>query len=453
MLGELLIPELRELVQERRYREMRELMAGLEPPDLAELIADLQGADLVVVFRLLPKNLATEVFEHLDRHEQETLLDGLKSHTVRAILEEMSADDRTALLEDLPPNVARRLLAMLSAEERAVALTLLNYPEESVGRLMTPQFVFVRSTRTAKRALEKLRNLPGDVKNLYDLFVVDKDRRLLGHLPLARLVSAPLDASVADLMVEGAPRIQTHADREEAAEMLRHYDLTALPVVDRDDRLVGIVTVDDIMDVVEAEHTEDVHLQAAVLPGDQSYLHIRTGELVRRRGPWLVALLAAQTVGVLALQSYEEQIATAIALTFFLPVMIATGGNAGTQSAAMLIRALGTGEVGLGDWAKLIARDVGAGIALAGVLGVMAFFMAVILNGDPLIGLCVAVGLSLIVVMANFAGTVLPLLFERLRMDPALMSGPFIATLIDVLGLLTYMEVSFTILRWFGAGG
>ena len=450
MLGELLIPEIRELVAARRYRELRDQMLALEPADLAEIIDDLHGEDLVVVFRLLPKALATEVFEHLDRPGQEALLRGLKSETVRALLEEMSADDRTALLEDLPPDVAGRLLEMLSPEERVVAQALLNYPEESVGRLMTPDFIYLRQNRTVRKALEKIRRVGADRETVYDLYVVDRDRKFIGHVPLSRLVTTPLDTLVSEIVEPEAPRIQTHADREQAAEMLRHYDLTALPVVDRDDRLVGIVTVDDIMDVVEAEHTEDVQLQAAVLPDEASYLTATIGSLARRRFPWLLALLTAEMAGAILLQRYNQLLEAAIALAFFLPVMIATGGNTGTQSAALLIRALATGEVSLSDWARLLLRDLAVGLLLAALLGAAAFGMALLVQGDPLIGLCVASGLVAIVLMANLAGTVLPLLFKRLRMDPALMSGPFISTLVDIAGLVLYMEISILILRHLG---
>lgn len=447
MLGRLLLPEIEELVRSRQFRQLKETLADLPVADLAELISDLEESDLVVVFRLLSKDTATEVFEYLDFPEQQALLQSLKSETLRHILEEMSADDRTQLLEELPPEAATRLIMMLSPEERRIAQTLLNYPEDSVGRLMTPDYIYLRPAMTVEEALAKIRRIGISRETVYALYVISEDRHLIGAVDLRVLVTSPLDVHVEDLMEERVVRVAADTDQEEAADLFRHYDLIALPVVDREDKLIGIITFDDIMDIVEQEHNEDVQLQAAVIPTEESYLTASTWDLVKRRVVWLAALLVAETGGALLLKNYESFLQAQIALALFLPVMIATGGNTGTQSAALVIRALATGEVELGDAMRVLGRELLVSTTLALMLGAMAYPLVVfIAPDDPVVGLCVALGVAAIVTMSNLIGTILPLVFKRFNMDPALMSGPFISTMIDVLGLYVYLRISMAVL-------
>lgn len=447
MLGRLLLPEIEELVRERRFRELKETLSDLPVADLADLISDLEEDDLTVVFRLLSKNLATEVFEYLEFPEQQKLLESLRSETLRHILEEMSADDRTALLEELPPKAASQLIMMLSPEERAVAQMLLNYPEESIGRLMTPDFIYLRPTMTTEEALAKIRRLGINRETVYALYVVDDARKLLGITSLKDLVTAPLDATVEELMEENVIKVSTVTDREEAADVLRHYDLIALPVVDGDDRLVGIVTFDDLMDIIEKEHNEDVQLQAAVVPTEESYLNIKWHNMVRRRVVWLIPLLIVETVGVLVLIQHEEFLERFILLALFVPVMIATGGNTGTQTAALVIRALATGELEIRDVWRLLSREVLITIALAIILSLVIFPLAMLIRWEPWLALCISFGIAAIVTMSNLIGTLLPLGLKKIKLDPALMSGPFIATLIDVAGLFLYVEICMIVLR------
>ncbi len=450
MLGKLLFPEIEEMVQRKDFRQLKEVLEELAPPDVADIISDLEDSDLLVVFRLLPKTTATEVFEHMDLEHQVILLESLKSETVRHLLEEMSPDDRTGLLEELPPRAASRLLMLLSPADRKVAQALLNYPEDSVGRLMTPDFIYLHPEMTVEQALAKIRRLGIDRETVYALYVVDPGMRLLGSIALRKLVTSPLESMVSDLMDENLVFLTVDEDQENAIEKLRHYDLVALPVVDRDQKLVGIVTFDDLMDIMEAEHTEDVHLQAAVVPVDEPYLRIGAVPLVRRRLGWLMGLMLAEAVGVVLLGQYSDSIATVIVLALFLPVMIATGGNTGTQASALVIRALATGEVTLGDALALAWRESLVCILLALPLGFVAFLLGLVYSGSAIIGLCIGMGLATIVMMSNIAGGLLPLVFKRMGMDPALMSGPFITTMIDVVGLVVYLEISVRFLRWHG---
>ncbi len=447
MLGQLLLPEIEELVARREFRQLRETLAPLPPHDLADLIEDLEDRETVVVFRLLPREVATDIFERLDLDSQKALLEALKSQRVREIIEGMSPDDRTALLEELPAQAAGRLLMMLSPEERRVAQALLNYPEDSVGRRMTPDYVFLYPAMTVEESLAKIRKLGFDGETVYALYVIDrKSRKLMGYVSLRKLVTAPLTTPVSELMDGNITSIAVDTDQEDAAEMLSRLDVIALPVVDTDDRMLGIITFDDMIDVMEEEFTEDVQMQAAILPAEDSYLSAKVWNLARRRMFWLVILLLAEAVGVLFLRRYDQDLQTWIVLALFLPVMVATGGNTGTQAAALIIRALATGEADFGDLRAIVRRELAISGLLSVLLGALGWLIVMALEGDMTVATCIGLGLAAIVTMSNMVGTLLPLVLERLKLDPALMSGPFISTLIDVAGLVIYLEISLAIL-------
>jgi len=450
VIGHLILPEIQELVENRQYRQLRDALKDLPSADLAELIADLEESDLVVAFRLLPKDLATDVFEHMELSSQKTLLESLKSQRLGLLLEDMSPDDRTALLEELPTKAANRLMMMLSAEERHIARQLLNYPEDSVGRVMTPDFVYLLPSMTVEEAMIKIRALGIDRETLHALYVVDDSMNLLGFVPLYKTVTSDLKTPISEIMSEEPVKISAMDDQEEAVDVMGRYDLAALPVVDRDDRLVGIVTFDDVLDIIEEEFTEDAQLQAAVQPLEETYLSATAWDLAKSRVFWLIVLLVAETVGVLLLRRYDDFMEATIALALFLPVMIATGGNTGTQSAALVIRAIATGDVRLKDGIKVIGREFLVSIMLASVLGLLAFGLVMLMEGSVPIAQSIGIGLAAIVTLSNLIGTMLPLVLEKMGLDPALMSGPFISTIIDILGLVIYLEISMEILGWSG---
>ncbi|MGF1571864.1 MAG: magnesium transporter [Sumerlaeia bacterium] len=446
MLGNLLLPEIQELVEQRNYRLLKETLAEIPAADLADMVEDLEQSEFVVLFRLLPKELATDVFEHLELVHQKTLLDQLRSNRVHELMNTMSPDDRTALLEELPTKAANKLMMMLTVEERDIARTLLNYPEDSVGRVMTPDFIYLLTSMTVADALTKIRVLGINRETVYDLYIVDSAMSILGYVPLSTLVTAPLDQKVAELMGGNVIKISAMSDQEEAVETLSRYDLAALPVVDRDDKLIGIVTFDDVLDIVEEEYTEDTHLQAAVQPLEDKYLQLKPLMLVKSRIPWLIILLIAETLGVFLLRRYDDFMQSTIVLALFLPVMIATGGNTGTQSAALVIRAMATGDLELRDGFRVLQREMAVSLLLSAVLGVLSFSMVYLMEADLAIALCIGVGLATIVTLSNLMGALFPLLLQAIRLDPALMSGPFISTIIDVIGLVIYLEISRAIL-------
>ncbi len=449
MLGKLLKPTIEELVQERDFRTLKEELSELPEADVADLMEDLEEeSQMSVLFRLLPKDKAADVFEHLEFDYQQKLLASLSREKVQSILEEMSVDDRTAFLDEVPTEVASQLISLLPSEDRALAQKILNYPEDSVGRLITPDYISLNEKSTVEDALGKIRRFGKDVETVYACYVIGPGRKLLGYVSLRRLVTSPLDARIEDMMERNCVSVHTDTPQEEAVETLRHYDLIAIPVVDSQDAMVGIVTFDDLMDVAQEEFDEDMDLMAAVLPQstDMDFLQERIMSTVWRRVPWLVILLLVEAVAVFILASYDARLEEAIALSFFIPALIATGGNTGTQSASMVIRALAVGEVSPGDIWRIISRALVTGLLLSAILGIVMYGLAQVIQGDPAIGLCVGTGLAVVVLMANFAGSLLPIVLKRMGFDPALMSSPFIATIVDILGLVIYFEISFFIL-------
>jgi magnesium transporter len=451
MLGKLLFPTIEELIRERDFRSLKDQLAQLPAADIADILEDLHESQLSVLFRLLPKDKATDVFEHLEIEEQEHLLKSLSKEKVKGILEEMSVDDRTTLLEEVPPEVASQLLELLPAEDRQLAQSLLNYPDGSVGRLITPDYVSLNETMTVGEALEKIRCFGKDLETVYACYVIGHRRKLLGFISLRKLVTSPLDGTIGEIYDRNFVYLRTDTPSEEAVELLRRYDLIALPVLDSEGNMVGIVTFDDLMDVADAEFREDMDRMAAVVPGyTDTFLEEPILSNVWRRSPWLMGLLVVQGVAVTVLAYYDALLEQYIALAFFLPALVATGGNTGTQSATMVIRALATGEVSPKDLVQITWRSVQIGLILSVVLGISGFALALVVNRDPVIGLCVAAGMATVVLLSNMAGSLLPLVLKRVGLDPALMSGPFISTIVDVSGLLVYLQISTWILKVFG---
>lgn len=447
MIGKLLAPTIEEMIHERQFRAIKEQLSLLNAADLADIIMDIDDALLSVVFRLLPTDKAAEVFEHLDLDYQQNLLASLSKEKVKALLEEMSVDDRTYLLDELPPDVASQLISLLPHDDRTMTQMILNYPEDSAGRLVTPDYVSLRLDMTVQEALDKIRLFGKDMETVYACYVIGEHRKLLGIVSLRKLVTTQLDTKIEEIYETNFVSLRTSTDQEEALELFRRYDLIALPVVDSNGCMVGIVTFDDIMDVAAEEFREDMDRMAAVVPGsDVGFLEEKRRSEIFRRVPWLMVLLVVQAAAVFILQRYDQLLEFHIALSFFLPALIATGGNTGTQSASMVIRAIATGEVVLTDLARIALRAIAIGLALAAMLGVAAYVMALLINRDPIIGLCVGIGVATVVILANLAGSILPLILKKLGLDPALMSSPFISTIVDIFGLVVYMEISRMIL-------
>src|SRR5438874_677909 len=417
--------------------------------------------DRVIIFRVLPAALAADVFEYLDVDAQQSLLHCMAHEQVVAILNEMSPDDRTALLEEMPSVAARQLIQLLTPEERRVARALLGYPEGSVGRLMTPDFVAVRENWTVKEVLDYVREHGQDSETLNFIYVVDERGKLIDDLRIRNFLLRPLNTRVDEIMDRSFVHLTVNQTQEEALNIFRKYDRAALPVVDSSGVLLGIVTQDDMLDVAEKEATEDIQKIGGMEALDEPYMRISLWRMVRKRAGWLVILFLGEMLTATAMANYQDEIAKAVVLALFLPLIISSGGNSGSQASTLIIRAMALGEVTLRDWWRVASREVRAGLSLGGILGAIGAARVTIwsmvgeryfhrqLYGPhwPLVALTVGVALVGVVLWGSLSGSMLPFVLRRVGADPATSSAPFVATLVDVTGLIIYFSIALLIMR------
>jgi len=445
---------LAELVELRRFDAIKTLLAEHNPPDIAEAIDQLPDQEEAIAFRLLPQETAWQVFEYLSFDAQEHLLHTLSDADAAALLEEMAADDRTALLEELPGKVTRRLLNLLSPSERRRAVQLLGYPEDSIGRLMTPDYVRVKPDWKVAEALAHIRAFGSDSETLNVVYVTDPGGVLIDDLRIRQFLTVDPQTPVAELMDEEFVALNVFDDESMAVDVFRRHDRTALPVVDGAGVLVGIVTVDDVLDVQEREATEDIQMLGGVQALEEPYLQVPIVTMVRKRAVWLVILLFGGMLTAEAMTYYEDELAQAVVLAIFLPLIIASGGNSGSQAATLITRALALGEVRLRDWWRVMRRELVSGLLLGSILGSLGFariaLWAIAFDAyGPhwfLVALTVAVSLFGVVVWGSLSGSLLPLLLKRLGADPATSSAPFIATLVDVTGIIIFFTIAMAFL-------
>ena len=442
-VAEVVAQQLESLLEAGNYDGAKLLLGPVQEVDAAEAIGSLPRTLQALAFRLLPKDEAIEVYEYLDAAVQQTLLERLRSGEVLELVEEMSPDDRVRLFDELPAKVVRRLLAELSPAERRITAQLLGYEAETAGRLMTTEFVDLKEFHSAAQALAIVRRRARDTETIYSLYVTDGSRHLTGILSLRDLVTADPEARIGDVMTREVVSVGTDTDQEEVARVIQRYDFLAVPVVDREQRLVGIVTVDDVIDVIQQEATRDLYAAGAVQAGDEDdYFQSNLFSVARRRVVWLLVLLLANSGTAAVIASMDGVLKQVVVLAAFIPLLIGTGGNVGAQSSTVVIRGLSTQRLqAMGAW-RAIWREAVAG-ALLGLLMVLAVVpWAAYVAGSW--GVATAAGLSLVVIttLAATAGAALPLLFDRLGLDPALMSAPFIATITDVAGVFIYLQLA-----------
>ena len=435
-----------ELLQGTDLELMDRWLAQADTVEIAEELTRLPRERRAVPFRLLAKDRALEVFELLDPSVQQELLDGLRDANVRQLFEEMDPDDRARLTEEMPAMVARRLLAGLSPNERRLTATLLGYPEDSAGRLMSPEVASLRAGMTVAEALERLRRTGRSAETIYALPVTDDRRRLLGALGLRDLVLAEPTTLIGDLMDTDVYSARVDTDREEVARLVREADLLALPIVDSEGRLVGIVTVDDAMEVLEEEETEDVARAGGAEPLRRPYLSTSVLQIARSRVIWLLVLIVAASLTVQVLDAFQATLSREVTLALFIPLLIGTGGNTGAQAATTVTRAIAVGEVRFGDMAVVILREARVGLLLGLMLGALAFLPAWLFSGSREIAIVISVTLLSICTLAAFVGSLLPLVAKRIGVDPAVMSAPFISTLVDATGLIIYFLIARAVL-------
>ena len=435
-----------DLVATRDVNALNDWLNEADTLEIAEELGRLPVADKAIPFRLLAKDRALEVFEALDPIHQQELLESLRDSTVRDLVEEMDPDDRARLVDEMPAKVAKQVLAGLSPRERSLTATLLGYPENSAGRVMSPEVVNLRANQTVAEALARVRRIGGSAETIYALPVTDDKRRLVGALGLRDLVLADPETSIGDLMDHEVYSGRVDQDQEEIARLIQEADLLALPIVDTEERLVGIVTVDDAMRILEEEQTEDVARAGGAEPLEHPYLSVSVLGLARSRVVWLMVLIVAATLTVNVLGYFEETLAAVVVLTLFIPLVIGTGGNAGSQSATTVTRALAVGELRTSDVALVVLRESRVGFLLGAMLAAIAFLPTYFFVDDKRIALVVSLTLLTVCTLATLVGSLLPLLARRLGFDPAVMSAPFISTLIDATGLIVYFVIARTIL-------
>src|SRR5438477_1130964 len=456
MVGKILIPEIQSLIRARDFTGLRELFSDWPPADVAEVILDMPEDDQVIIFRVLRAALAADVFEYLDIDAQQQLLRAMAHEQVVAILNEMSPDDRTALLEELPSAAARQLIQLLTPEERKVAQSLLGYPEGSVGRLMTPDFVAVREHWTVKEVLDYVREHGRDSETLNVIYVVDERGKLIDDLRIREFLLKPLSTKVSDIRDRTFVALKVNDSQEEALMAFRKYDRVALPVVDSNDVLVGIVTSDDMLDVAEEQATEDIQKLGGMEALDEPYTTIPLLRMVKKRATWLIILFLGEMLTATAMQGYNGEIEKAAILAMFLPLIISSGGNSGSQATTLVIRAMALGELGLRDWWQVVRKELLSGVSLGLVLGSIGFLRIALWQSVHifdygkyhwLVACTVGAALVGVVLWGCLAGSMLPFLLRRCGLDPATSSAPFVATLVDVTGLLIYFNVALFILR------
>jgi len=447
--------EVKELIDQRRWTELKEVMSVTSPPVLADRLEALNTTDRMLLFRALPRKQASEVFAYLEPPQQNELIANLASEDARHILADLTPDDRTALLEELPGEVTQRLLNLLSPEDVKEARTLLGYPEESVGRLMTPDYVAVRPDWSIQQALDHIRKRGQDAETVNIIFVVDDRWKLIDDLRLRQILLADPQAAVDTILDRTFFAVRATDDREKAVRVLQEIDRVALPVTDSEGVLLGIVTIDDALDVAQEEATEDIQKIGGMEALDLPYLETPFLEMVKKRGVWLSVLFVGEMLTTTVMGYFEDEILRAVVLALFIPLIISSGGNSGSQAASLVIRSMALEEIRLRDWWRVMRRELAAGLALGAILGSIALVRIAFwprrleIYGPHYILVAVTVAISLIgiVLFGTLAGSMLPFVFRRLGFDPAVSSSPFVATLVDVAGVILYFSVALLILR------
>jgi magnesium transporter len=448
--------ELRELIHSQNWQQLRDRLADLHPSDVADLVIALPAEEEAFVFRLLPKEEAGAVFSYLPPNHQETLIESLTNDQLRSVLQSMRPDDRTRLLEEMPAAVTRQLMSSLSPEDLKNARWLLGYPEETAGRYMTPNYVSIAPEMTAGEALEHIRRVGRGKETLHVVYIVDQRGILVEDIRLGSLVLADPNERVTE--IEDPPLVNVLAtdDREEVLKEFEKYDRVALPVTDGEGHMLGIITVDDVLDVAEQEATEDIQKIGGMAALDAPYLNVDVFSMIRKRAGWLAVLFIGEMLTATAMSYFEGEIAHAVVLALFVPLIISSGGNSGSQATSLIIRSLALRELMLRDWFRVFSREVVSGLVLGTLLGSIGFLRIVLWErlhiteyGQHYLLVAVTVWAALIgvVTFGTIAGSMLPFVLRKFGADPATSSAPFVATLVDVTGLCIYFSVALLILR------
>ena len=446
-----------QLIEERSWKVLKQELNNLESFQIAELIESLPKQEQILLFRILSRESAKEIFSHLSHDDQSDIIEGIANNVSQLsdLLNDLDPDDRTAFFEELPGVVSQRLMQMLSVEERQIATRLLGYPKDTIGRLMTPEYVAVKPYFTAQQALEHIRKFGRNSETLNVVYIVDSNWKLVDDIKIRDVILASPEQTIAEISDNRFVSLNAYDDREVAVKVFQDNDRVALPVTDTDGTLLGIVTVDDVMDVIEEEATEDFQKFGGTEGLDLSYTKTSLFEMVKKRSGWLVILFLGEMLTASAMAYFEEEIMKAVVLALFIPLIISSGGNSGSQAASLIIRALALGELKLKNWWYVMRKEIFSGLLLGSILGIIGFIRILVWQKTGLydygyfwvwIGLSVSLSLIFVVLWGTLSGSMIPLLLKKVGLDPATASAPFVATLVDVTGLIIFFTVAALVL-------
>ncbi len=439
--------EIKELLETRQYTTIRQKVAEMNEADVAAILEELEEDDMLKVFRILPKDLAADVFSYLEVENQQMIITSLSERDAAGIINNLMADDATDLLEEMPANIVKKLLANASPEARRDINHLLRYPEDSAGSIMTVEYVDLKENLTVEEAIARIRKVGVDSETINICYVLDSQRKLLGTVALRYLLLSEPDEIIGDIMHENVIAINTLMDQEEVAAQFKKYDFTTMPVVDNENRLVGIITVDDIVDIMEEEATEDIEKMAAIVPSDKPYMRTGIFETFRKRIPWLLLLMVSAAFTGQIISLFEDALSACATLIMFIPMLMDTGGNAGGQASVTVIRGLSLGEIGYKDTFRIIWKEFRVAFLCGITLAAANFVKLLLLDKVGMtVALVVCFTLVLVVMLAKLIGCTLPVLAKRLGFDPAVMASPFITTIVDALSLMVYFQFASHIL-------
>lgn len=440
--------EIIELVTTKQYSKLKEILAAMEPADIACLYDEMPEHNMPLLYRLLPKELASEVFVELDTDMQEMLIRGFSDSELKEMLDELYLDDAVDIIEEMPANVVKRIIMHTEPEMRDRINEVLNYPKDSAGSIMTIELVDLKEDMTVKDAFTRIRRTGLDKETIYTCYVTDKNRILMGIVSAKDLLLADEECVIADIMDKNPIYVNTMDDKEDVVLAFSKYDLLAMPVVDNEQRLVGIVTVDDAIDVMQEEATEDIEKMAGITPSEKPYLKTGIFDTCRQRIPWLLILMVSATFTGMIISHYEDAIGTYVILTSFIPMIMGTGGNSGSQSSVTIIRGLSLEEIEFKDIFRIIWKELRVAVICGVVLAIATYLKVIMIDGGtPIIAMVVALTIMFTVILAKIVGCMLPLLAKKVGFDPAVMASPFITTIVDALSLVVYFGIASFILK------
>ena len=441
------VEEIRDLLRKGQYTSLRKIIEELNDADIADYMEEMEEEEVIKIFRILPKDTAADVFSYLEIDRQQSIITSLSDKDAARIIDNMMSDDAKELMEEMPANVVKRLIANTSPDTRQAINHLMRYPEDSAGSIMTVEYVDLKEHYTVAQAIDRIRKVGLDSETINICYVLDYKRTLVGTVALRYLLLSDPNAVIGEMMHRNVVSLHTLMDQEEVARQFKKYEFTAMPVVDNEDRLVGIITMDDVVDILEEETTEDIEKMAAVMPSDKPYLRMTVLDAYKKRIPWLLLLMISATFTGSIITSFENELSRYVVLTAFIPMLMDTGGNAGGQASAIIIRGISLEEIEFGDWLMVIWKEIRTAVLCGLTLSVCNFVRLMLFDQVGVqVAFVVCLTLLMAVIVAKMVGSTLPMLAKKIGLDPAVMASPFITTIVDAVSLMTYFQIAAALL-------